>query len=191
MRGIATNVSVYQTFAAERSESEPGQRKIVRKRRTVEGSSVPQMCPKRWCGTHAFNTPESVRFRTREKMKAKPPHHVILDKDFAGIPKGSKLHISCPIEVAAELKTITPGSTMSIQAFRRRLAEKNHCDATCPVSTSLFLRIVAEHSWEEYCRTGSTRDVAPFWRVLESNSPMAKKLSFDPAWIDLQREIES
>ncbi|NDC50810.1 MAG: hypothetical protein EBZ72_05190, partial [Burkholderiaceae bacterium] len=37
-----------------------------------------------------------------EKMKAKPPHHVILDKDFAGIPKGSKLHISCPIEVAAE-----------------------------------------------------------------------------------------
>ncbi len=49
-----------------------------------------------------------------EKMKAKPPHHVILDKDFAGIPKGSKLHISCPIEVAAELKTITPGSTMSI-----------------------------------------------------------------------------
>ena len=25
-----------------------------------------------------------------EKMKAKPPHHVILDKDFAGIPKGLK-----------------------------------------------------------------------------------------------------
>jgi hypothetical protein len=49
-----------------------------------------------------------------EKMKAKPPHHVILEKDFAGIPKGSKLHISCPVEIAAELKTITPGSTMSI-----------------------------------------------------------------------------
>ena len=126
-----------------------------------------------------------------EKMQAKPPHHVILDKDFAGIPKGSKLHISCPIEVAAELKTITLGSTLSIQAFRRRLAEKNNCDATCPVSTSLFLRIVAEHAWEEYNRTGSTRDVAPFWRVLQSSSPMAKKLSFDPAWIDLQREMES
>jgi hypothetical protein len=24
-------------------------------------------------------------------MKAKPPHHVILNKDFAGIPTGSKL----------------------------------------------------------------------------------------------------
>ena len=126
-----------------------------------------------------------------EKMKAKPPHHVILEKDFAGIPKGSKLHISSPVEVVAELKTITPGSTMSISAFRRRLAEKNKCDATCPASTSIFLKIVAEHTWEEYNRTGSTGDLAPFWRVVESNSPMAKKLSFDSAWIDLQREFES
>ena len=126
-----------------------------------------------------------------EKMTAKPPHQVILEKDFAGIPKGSKLHISCPLEVAAELKTITPGSTMSIQAFRQRLADKNKCDATCPLTTSLFLRIVAEHAWEEYCRTGNTRDLPPFWRVVESSSPMAKKMSFDSAWIDLQRGLET
>ena len=126
-----------------------------------------------------------------EKMKTKPPHQVILEKDFAGIPKGSKLHISCPAEVAEELKTIPPGTALSLQAFRKRLAEKNNCDATCPVSTSIFLRTVAEYSWEEYNRTGSTLNLAPFWRVVESNSPMAKKLSFDPAWIDLQKELES
>jgi hypothetical protein len=126
-----------------------------------------------------------------EKMETKPPHQVILEKDFAGIPKGSKLHISCPVEVAEELKTIPPGTAMSLQAFRKRLAEKNNCDATCPVSTSIFLRTVAEYSWEEYNRTGSTLNLAPFWRVVESNSPMAKKLSFDPAWIDLQKELES
>ena len=125
-----------------------------------------------------------------EKMMAKPAHHVILDKDFAGIPKGSKLHISCPVEIAEELKSITPGSIISIQTFRRRLAEKNSCDAACPVSTSLFLRIVAEHTWEEFSRTGSTKDLAPFWRVVESSSPMAKKFNFDPAWIDLQQELE-
>ena len=125
-----------------------------------------------------------------EKMKAKPPHHVILEKDFAGIPKGSKLHISSPEEIAAELKTIPLGSIMSIQAFRRRLAEKNKCDATCPVSTSIFLRIVAEHTWEEFNSSSSTQDLAPFWRVVESSSPMAKKLNFDSAWIDLQRELE-
>ena len=125
-----------------------------------------------------------------EKMNAKPPHHVILEKDFAGIPKGAKLHISSPVEIAAELKTIPPGSILSIQAFRRRLAEKNKCDATCPVSTSIFLRIVAEHTWEEFNSSSSTQDLAPFWRVVESSSPMAKKLNFDSAWIDLQRELE-
>ena len=126
-----------------------------------------------------------------EKMKTKPPHQVILEKEFAGIPKGSKLHISCPAEVAEALKTIPPGTALSLQSFRKRLAEKNNCDATCPVSTSIFIRTVAEYSWEEYNRTGSTLNLAPFWRVVESNSPMAKKLSFDPAWIDLQKELES
>ena len=125
-----------------------------------------------------------------EKMNAKPPHHVVLEKDFAGIPKGAKLHISSPVEIAAELKTIPPGSILSNQAFRRRLAEKNKCDATCPVSTSIFLRIVAEHTWEEFNSSSSTQDLAPFWRVVESSSPMAKKLNFDSAWIDLQRELE-
>ena len=125
-----------------------------------------------------------------EKMNAKPPHHVVLEKDFAGIPKGAKLHISSPVEIAAELKAIPPGSILSIQAFRRRLAEKNKCDATCPVSTSIFLRIVAEHTWEEFNSSSSTQDLAPFWRVVESSSPMAKKLNFDSAWIDLQRELE-
>ena len=125
-----------------------------------------------------------------EKMNAKPAHHVVLEKDFAGIPKGAKLHISSPVEIAAELKTIPPGSILSIQAFRRRLAEKNKCDATCPVSTSIFLRIVAEHTWEEFNSSSSTQDLAPFWRVVESSSPMAKKLNFDSAWIDLQRELE-
>ena len=125
-----------------------------------------------------------------EKMKAKPPHHVIIDKDFAGIPKGSKLHISSPEEIASELKNIAPGSFMSIQAFRHRLAQKNHCDATCPVSTSIFLRIVAEYTWEEFNSSSTSKDLAPFWRVVESSSPMAKKLNFDSAWIDLQRELE-
>ena len=125
-----------------------------------------------------------------EKMKAKPPHQVILEKDFAGVPKGSKLHISSPAEISAELKTIAPGSMISIQALRCRLAEKNRSDATCPVSTSIFLRTVAEYAWEEFNRTGSTHDLAPFWRVVESNSPMAKKLNFDPAWIELQQELE-
>jgi hypothetical protein len=70
------------------------------------------------------------------------------------------------------------------------LAEKNRSDATCPVSTSIFIRTVAEYTWEEFNRTGSTQDLVPFWRAVESGSPIAKKLNFDPVWIELQQKLE-
>ncbi len=126
-----------------------------------------------------------------EKMATKPPHSVVLEADFAGVPKGAKLYISSPTDIAQELANVPPGTTLSMQAFRKKLAEKNKCDAACPVSTSIFLKIVAEHTWEVYNQTGSTKNLPPFWRVVEPTSPLAKKLSFDPAWIGVQRELET
>ena len=127
----------------------------------------------------------------KEKMAAKPPHHVVLEKDFAGVKSGSKLHISSPQEIAAELRKIRPGETVSLQQFRKNIAHAQACDATCPVSTSLFLRIVAEYAWEEHNERGvPLDDLPPFWRVVEPGSPLSKKLSFDPAWIGLQRDLE-
>ncbi len=132
----------------------------------------------------------SARKTWLEKMQSKSPHTVVLDKSFAGIPKGSKLHISSPMEIASELQKLPFGTTISIQQFRSLLALKNECDATCPVSTSIFLRIVAEHTWEQYNLTGSIENLYPFWRVLDPSSALAKKLSFDVNWIVLQRELE-
>lgn len=86
---------------------------------------------------------------------------------------------------AEKMKAIPPHP--SFQAQTRR---ENNCDASCPVSTSIFLRIVAEHTWEEFSRTGSTKNLAPFWRVMESSSTMAKKLNFDSVWIGVQQELE-
>jgi hypothetical protein len=40
----------------------------------------------------------------KQKMAAKPPHTVTLDKDFAGVPAGAKLLISCPVEVERYLR---------------------------------------------------------------------------------------
>ncbi len=124
-------------------------------------------------------------------MQAKPPHHVVLEKDFAGVRRGSRLHISSPLAIAAELRKIPPGETVSIQQFRKNIARGQNCDATCPVSTSLFLRIVAEHAWEEHMAGNQAiESLPPFWRVIDPGSPLSRKLSFDQAWITLQREIE-
>lgn len=124
-------------------------------------------------------------------MDTKPPHHVVLEKDFAGVKSGSRLHISSPREIAEALKKIPRGESVSLQQFRKNIARTQACDATCPVSTSLFLRIVAEYAWEEHSeRSVPLADLPPFWRVIEPGTPLSKKLSFDQAWIALQRELE-
>jgi hypothetical protein len=140
--------------------------------------------------TCAFTMPRSKK-TWKEKMAAKPPHHVVLEKDFGGVKSGSKLHISSPQEIADQLKKIRPGETVSLQQFRKIIAQAQACDAACPVSTSLFLRIVAEYAWEEHNeRNVPLVDLPPFWRVVEPGTPLSKKLSFDQAWIGLQRDLE-
>ena len=126
-----------------------------------------------------------------EKMKAKPPHIAMLDSDFAGVPAGSRLLISCPLEVEAYLRHHVPaGETRAIQQMRRDLAKLHGADATCPVSTSIFLRIVAEAAWDQLEAGTPVRDVAPFWRVVEPKSPLARKLRAGSDWIAHQRDME-
>jgi hypothetical protein len=126
-----------------------------------------------------------------EKMQAKPPHTVRLDKDFAGVPAGALLLISCPLEVQEYLTDhVPPGQTRSIQQMRRELAALHGADAACPVSTAIFLRTVAEAAWDRIESGADTADVAPFWRVVEPGSPLAKKLRAGSAWIEQQRAAE-
>jgi hypothetical protein len=125
-------------------------------------------------------------------MAAKPPHTVTLDKDFAGVPAGARLLISCPQEIEAFLRTHTrPGDSLPIQELRRRLARVHGADAACPVSTSIFLRTVSEAAWDDIEGGASAGEVAPFWRVVEPSSPLAKKLRCGSDWIVHQRAAES
>jgi hypothetical protein len=127
-----------------------------------------------------------------DKKRAKPPHTVTLDKDFAGVPAGSRLLISCPVELEDYLKKhIPPGTTKEIQQVRRELARLHGADATCPVSTAIFLRTVAEAAWDEIEGGKTAPDVAPFWRVIDPKSPLAKKLRCGGQWIEQQRLAES
>ena len=127
-----------------------------------------------------------------QKMQKRPPHSVILAKDFAGVPAGLKLLISCPMEVQAYLLAEVPyGQTRPIQQMRKELAALHGADAACPVSTAIFLRIVAEHAWEQIEAGTPASEVAPFWRVIEPNTPLAKKLAAGSDWVARQRALES
>jgi hypothetical protein len=126
-----------------------------------------------------------------DKMTAKPPHVVKTDKYFAGVPAGSRLLISSPMEVAAFLRSHVPaGTTKEVQQVRRELAATHKADATCPVSMAFFLKIVAEEAWDRLEGGASIVEVAPFWRVIDPGSALAGKLRAGPDWIAKQREAE-
>jgi hypothetical protein len=126
-----------------------------------------------------------------QKMKATPPHTVVLDKDFAGVPAGARLLISGPLEVEAYVRSQVPvGETRSIQQMRRELAALHGADAACPVSTAIFLRTVSEVAWDALEAGQPATEVAPFWRVVDPASPLARKLRAGAAWIEQQRQAE-
>jgi hypothetical protein len=61
--------------------------------------------------------------------------------------------------------------------LRRRLAEANNADATCPTTTAIFLRIVAEAALDQIGDGADWHDVTPFWRVIDPDGPIAGRLS--------------
>ncbi len=95
------------------------------------------------------------------------------------------------MELEDYLKTHVPyGTTKEIQQVRRELAALHGADATCPVSTAIFLRTVAEAAWDEMGAGKATTEVAPFWRVIDPKSPLAKKLRAGVQWLEQQRRAE-
>ena len=79
---------------------------------------------------------------------------------------------------------------MSPQKIRGDLAVRNQADYTCPVSTGIFLRIVAESAYEELMEGAPTEAVAPFWRAIDPKSPLAAKLTCGPEFIREKRAAE-
>lgn len=117
---------------------------------------------------------------------AKPPHVTVLAKPFAGIGAGQALFIASPPLLDARIRAIPPGHTLDPVAMRADLAQENGAVATCPTSTAIFLRIVAERALERLAD-----DPTPFWRVIAPESPLARKLSCGPDFIRHRRALEA
>ena len=127
-----------------------------------------------------------------EKLLTGKPHISILEKPFSGLPIGCKLLISSPLEIHQYIQNQIPaGSTLSPVQLRANLAQLHKADATCPVSTGIFLRIVAENACDELEQGQSIHQVCPFWRVVAPDSTTAKKLRVDSKWLEAVRASET
>ncbi len=156
-----------------------------------EYESKPEKCPLLVCTYCCAKTCGMKLPACANYNKTRHPKKVVLEKTFAGVAAGKTLFIGTPQIVADYITKIPVGETVSIRKLRNRIARNRRCDAMCPVSTAIFLRIVAEFAIEEMANGKSTGDVVPFWRVIGADDKLAKKLPIDRQWITVQRTAEA
>ena len=110
-----------------------------------------------------------------------------LTKSFADIEEGSEMLVATPLIIDSYIKKIPFGTVINLSTLRDDLAHEFQVDTTCPVATAIFLKIVANASYEELSLGIDISEVAPFWRVVDPDSKLAKKLNCGIEFIINQR----
>ena len=104
----------------------------------------------------------------------------ILEKNFSDLKAGQKMLISSPEKIAEYIKNIPEGIHKTSKEMRLDLAKVMGADNSCPVSTGIFLRKAIEEHGKEI----------PYWRLIDENHPLVKKLNLDPKEIKYMRNLE-
>jgi len=113
-----------------------------------------------------------------QKMdNGREPVVVELRTPVRGMPAGSKLFVATPRIVKEYIDRIPPGQTVSVERLRNDLGAMWNADTSCPLVTGIFLRIVSEAALEELAAGKPVDQITPFWRVVDENSPTAKKIN--------------
>jgi hypothetical protein len=89
------------------------------------------------------------------------------------------------------IREIPEGQTVTPKELRARLAGCYDVEYTCPVTTTMMLRIVAEAANEARDLGLPPGELTPVWRVLDQRASALRKLTFDPEWILAERDRES
>ena len=109
----------------------------------------------------------------REKMeKPQEPKLVEIPPKISQFGKGSML-IPTPKLVDEIVRQVPRGRLVTVGEIRRRLAADFSADVTCPLTTGIFIRIVAEASEED--RANGRKRVAPYWRVIKDDGSLNPK----------------
>ena len=110
-----------------------------------------------------------------------------IEKNFADLKVREKMLISSPRSIANYIAKIPYGTEKSVKLMRRELAENANADNTCPLTCGIFLRIAIEASIEQ--SNGAKPDL-PFWRVIDRNSSLIKKLPISEKYLTELRTSE-
>ncbi len=81
--------------------------------------------------------------------------------------------VPTPLLVAEEVRRVRKGRLLTPGKLRERLAARTGADVTCPMTTGIFLSIIAGAA-EEQLAAGK-RPVAPYWRVVGEDGRLNPK----------------
>ena len=81
--------------------------------------------------------------------------------------------ISTPLEIEAYVRKIPKGKLATLVTLRNVIADQHGTTITCPVTTGLFLNIVARAAAEQEMM-GAKR-VTPWWRVVRTDGTLNEK----------------
>jgi hypothetical protein len=122
----------------------------------------------------------AARRRTRKmSWREKLEHDEGLPKIVSTPPKMQKAHgkgrmlIARPLDVDALIRKVRKGRLVTVNQLRAHLAREQEADSTCPMTTGIFIRIVAEVAEED--RAAGKRRVAPYWRVVREHGALNPK----------------
>jgi alkylated DNA nucleotide flippase Atl1 len=109
----------------------------------------------------------------REKMeRPQAPKLVHIPPKMSRLGKGMML-IPTPKLVDEIVRQVPKGRLVTVSEIRRKLAADFSVDVTCPLTTGIFIRIIAEAAEED--RANGRKRVAPYWRVIKDDGSLNPK----------------
>ena len=113
------------------------------------------------------------RIPWREKLeRPQQPKLVKTPPKMARFGTGTML-IPTPKLVDELLRRIPKGKLVTVGEIRKKLAADFAADVTCPLTTGIFVRIVAEAAEED--RANGRQRITPYWRVVKDDGGLNPK----------------
>lgn len=128
--------------------------------------------------------------RWADRLKQGAPVLKAAPCTIGDVVEGQRMLVPTARQVDDFIRSIPNGVEMDVRALRTALAIENGADVSCPVYMGYHLRTVAEAAFEALEQGADVKDITPFWRVLDEQSPTTRKLSFGEDFVVGQRQRE-
>ena len=90
-------------------------------------------------------------------------------------PRGrGRMLVPTPMLVAEEIAKVRHGKLLKVSDLRERLAARSGAELTCPLTTGIFINIIAGAAEDD--EAAGRKPLAPYWRVVRDDGTLSDKL---------------